>query len=98
VHVKSPFSLKYIKIIKYIERMTEADLKRPILPTGGGTSTPIDWTTRRSDWVTSNDSVVHRRDTMPKPRGGGGGDRGRGGWRGRGRGYKRGPGYRSKPY
>jgi hypothetical protein len=86
---------------RLIEKMMDADLKRPILSSGGGTAAPIDWTTRRSNWVTSNDSVVHRRDTMPNPRGGGGGggnDRGHGGWRGRGRGYKRGPGYRPKPY
>jgi hypothetical protein len=86
---------------RLIERMLEADLKRPLQPSGSVAATPIDWTTRRSGWVTSNDSVVHRRDTMPNPRGGGGGgngDRGRGGWRGRGRGYKRGRGYRAKPY
>jgi hypothetical protein len=85
---------------KLLERMVEAELKRPTGKKVEAAKSTFDWAASRSDWVNRNDTAVHRIDTD------GGNRRGRGGWRGgrgRGRGYGNktygGHGaYRPKPY
>jgi hypothetical protein len=87
---------------KLLERMVEAELKRPTGKKEEAAKNTFDWAANRSDWVNRNDTAVHRIDTDSGNR------RGRGGWRGgRGRGRRHGYGnkasgghgaYRPKPY
>jgi hypothetical protein len=85
---------------KLLERMMEAELKRPTGKKEEPANSTFDWAENRSDWVNRNDTAVHSLDTEIR------GGRGRGGWlggRGRGRGFRnkasRGYGaFRPKPY